>query len=197
MTDERNRDEPFVERISGKLRAVEHADASFGERVMVAVREAAATASAERARTWLLRPRSVRYTPIGAFALAAGLVIAVIALDRVVSPDPDAPPALATADATSTVDTVHVIRFVLADSVAQSVMLVGSFNGWNKAATPMLAHGADGVWTATLVLPAGRHEYAFLVHDAAGERWVTDPSALQLRDEFGATSSIVFIGGAT
>jgi hypothetical protein len=41
------------------------------------------------------------------------------------------------------------------------------------------------------VLPAGRHEYAFLVD---GERWVTDPSAATQRDEFGQESSVVRIG---
>ncbi|HSA54648.1 MAG TPA: isoamylase early set domain-containing protein [Gemmatimonadaceae bacterium] len=194
MMDERDRDDDFVARISGKLRAGVRGDASFTERVMSAVREEATQARAGHERLWLLRPRSVRFTPLGALALAATLAVAAVGVDRMVRsvrPSPDGRTAAAAPD------TVHVIRFVLADSAARSVMLVGSFNGWNSASTPMQAFGDQGVWTVSLALPAGRHEYAFLVRDARGQRWVADPAALQLRDEFGVPSSIVVLGGRT
>jgi hypothetical protein len=43
-------------------------------------------------------------------------------------------------------------------------------------------------------LPAGRHEYAFLVD---GERWVADPNApSSIEDEFGVESSVVTVDPA-
>jgi 1,4-alpha-glucan branching enzyme len=50
-----------------------------------------------------------------------------------------------------------------------------------------------GVWTVSLSLPPGRHEYAFIVSGPQGEQWLPDPSAPTLRDEFGTVSSIVMV----
>jgi 1,4-alpha-glucan branching enzyme len=46
--------------------------------------------------------------------------------------------------------------------MAQSVTLVGDFNGWNRAATPM-RRMPDGRWLASLELHHGHHRYLFLV----------------------------------
>lgn len=45
---------------------------------------------------------------------------------------------------------------------ATAVSLVGDFNGWNPAATPM-TQGPDKAWTASVELKHGHHRYAFLV----------------------------------
>ena len=58
-------------------------------------------------------------------------------------------------------------RFKKAD--AQSVVLMGEFNGWKGQ--PM-SKGSDGTWSAKLTLPAGTHGYKFLVN---GTDWVLDP----------------------
>jgi 1,4-alpha-glucan branching enzyme len=42
------------------------------------------------------------------------------------------------------------------------VQLVGDFNGWDLAATPM-QRMPDGRWTASLELHHGHHRYLFLV----------------------------------
>ena len=47
---------------------------------------------------------------------------------------------------------------------AQQVFLAGTFNEWKPDATPM-DKGEDGKWTASLDLPAGRHEFKFVVDD--------------------------------
>ena len=194
MTGDMEQDDAFAQRISGPLRAPEHADASFAERVMLAVREEAERHRHDQRRPWLVRPRTVRFTPAAALALAAGFALAVVGVTRLTSPVPVAPvPAVAAAR----VDTVHVVRFVLAAEqarTARSVMLVGSFNEWDKSAVPMAAHPEGGVWSVTVPLPAGRHEYAFVVLDDSGERWVADPAALSVRDEFGATTSVLTVG---
>lgn len=44
---------------------------------------------------------------------------------------------------------------------AKSVELVGDFNAWEPGVLRM-SRGADGVWSVSLPLPAGRHKYLFL-----------------------------------
>lgn len=191
MAGDMERDDAFARRISGPLRAAEAGDASFAERVMSAVRLEAEQHARERKRAWLVRPRTVRFTPLAGLALAAGLVLAVFGGTRLTSP---ATETLVTAART---DTVHIVRFVLAGERAmgaRSVTLVGSFNAWDKSAVAMTSHAEGSVWSVSLPLAAGQHEYAFVVTDANGERWVADPAALAVRDEFGATTSVLHVG---
>jgi 1,4-alpha-glucan branching enzyme len=56
---------------------------------------------------------------------------------------------------------------------AMSVMLVGDFTHWQQKGIPM-QRGRDGVWMATVDLPAGNHNYRFIVD---GE-WTDDPTCL-------------------
>lgn len=60
--------------------------------------------------------------------------------------------------------------FSFVKPAAQSVMLVGTFNQWDPAATPM-ANDGKGVWTVSLDLPPGRYEYKFLVDG----QWCCEP----------------------
>jgi 1,4-alpha-glucan branching enzyme len=85
---------------------------------------------------------------------------------------------------------VHVVRFVYQHPSASHVAVVGDFNGWGQSEIP-LQMNADGVWTATVALSSGSHEYAFVVD--RGE-WVADPAALSARDEFGTPTSRVQLG---
>jgi peroxiredoxin len=54
----------------------------------------------------------------------------------------------------------------------KSVFLAGSFNGWKKDQQRMAGPDQDGFYTASLELPAGRHEYKFLID---GKQWRIDP----------------------
>ena len=45
---------------------------------------------------------------------------------------------------------------------AKMVFLAGSFNGWNRAATPMQRQEGD-IWTVRLRLPTGYYEYKFVL----------------------------------
>jgi hypothetical protein len=80
------------------------------------------------------------------------------------------------------------VRFVLFAPEAQQVALAGTFNQWDAGATPLVRTGAPGVWTATLTLPAGQHQYAFVVD---GARWVPDPAAPAVDDGFGRRNSVL------
>jgi 1,4-alpha-glucan branching enzyme len=80
------------------------------------------------------------------------------------------------------------VRFVLVAPEAKQVSLAGTFNQWNTQVTPLVRAGATGVWTATLTLPAGQHQYAFVVD---GARWVADPGAPAVDDGFGRRNSVL------
>jgi len=176
---ERMDTEEFAARVAAPLKSKVAVSAGFDARVMRAVEEAA--------RPWWRRRHAFTLSPLGGFALAAGfgglMALAGVGATRALS----APPAVIA----QAPDTVHVVRFVLTDAQARQVALVGDFNGWSREATPLVPSEIDGRWIVEVVLPAGRHEYAFLVD---GERWVTDPSAATQRDEFGQESSVVRIG---
>src|SRR5207248_11058420 len=57
---------------------------------------------------------------------------------------------------------------------AHSVEVVGSFNDWSRGMLHLNDDDGDGVWHGAAVLPAGPHEYMFVVD---GEGWVPDPRA--------------------
>ncbi len=85
-----------------------------------------------------------------------------------------------------------VAQFVMVAPAAGSVSLVGDFNDWSAAATPMQRVAGNGVWSITIPLNPGRYRYAFLVD---GTTWFGDPSAPPaLDDEFGRPGSVVTIG---
>ena len=82
-------------------------------------------------------------------------------------------------------------QFVLVAPQAASVSLVGDFNDWDPARSPMQT--AQGVWATVVQLTPGRYRYAFLVN---GVEWRADPSAPRaMDDEFGTPSSVVTVGG--
>jgi 1,4-alpha-glucan branching enzyme len=58
--------------------------------------------------------------------------------------------------------TRHYFTFCCDAPKAESVRLVGDFNGWDLAATPM-RRMPDRRWMASLDLNHGHHQYLFLV----------------------------------
>lgn len=68
--------------------------------------------------------------------------------------------------------------------------IVGEFNQWKVGATP-LTRLANGVWTATVPLSAGRHVYAFVLDDTL---MVADPRAPKAGDaDYGREGSVVMV----
>lgn len=133
------------------------------ERVMRALVRAPRRSAVRRliTRPWVLGP-----------ALAAAAVVVVL-LGR---PEPVAAPQ----------GSVVTVRFVLTAPDARAVSVAGTFNQWDLQATPLVRTG--GVWTATITLPAGQHQYAFVVD---GMRWVPDPAAPAVDDGFGRRNSVL------
>lgn len=180
MSRERMDTEEFAAMVAAPLKAKVPISDDFDSRVMAAVEAAA--------RPWWQRRMNVSMSPIRGLALAAGfgalMVLGGIGIGQ--------RGANETAAVAATVDTVHLVRFVIAAPGAQSVSLAGDFNGWSRSATQLEDVDGRGKWAVTLPLAAGRHEYAFVVD---GQRWMADPFAIEARDEFGQVSSVVRVGG--
>ena len=200
MIDDTRGDDAFAERIAEPLREPERSDATFEARAMSAVHAAAWAKGADTrydGRPWLLRPRMLRLSPLASLAIAAGfagLVLAGSAALDLLGRGTFARQAITGRSVATTRDTVHIVRFVFLDARARQVALVGAFNQWEKGATVLTAAGANGVWTVDVALAPGRHEYAFIVTDERGERWVADPLSQRVLDDFGTESSVLAVG---
>jgi 1,4-alpha-glucan branching enzyme len=82
------------------------------------------------------------------------------------------------------------VRFVFQKRGARSVCVVGDFNAWNPAVSPLRDDGS-GVWTGTVALEPGLHEYMFVVD---GIEFVADPAAVEYRpDGFGSRNAVLRI----
>ena len=158
--------------------------AALEQRVMTAVRRHAAS-PARRAWRWIHAPRElelrlrVRPWAVWGGALAAAAAVAML-LTR---------PAPSRVTHVASRDSVFV-RFVLYAPGARRVAVAGTFNQWDRSAAPLVPAGTSGVWTTTLALPVGQHQYAFVVD---GERWVVDPGAPAVDDGFGRRNSLVAV----
>ena len=85
---------------------------------------------------------------------------------------PDEPEHTVSPQRYSAGQTHHRVAFFCDAPEAQSVRLVGDFNGWDLAATPM-DRMPDGRWMVGLELHHGHHEYLFVVDGTPG----LDPNA--------------------
>jgi hypothetical protein len=149
---------------------------SVASRVMAEIRRNPAPAQSEgparRLIRWLGRPRAVtvRLRPVWTLALAAGLATVLLLQWTNGGPTPGVAQGIA--------------NFVGHFPGARSVEVVGSFNDWSRGTLHLSDENHDGIWHAAAVLPAGQHEYMFVVD---GERWVPDPLADRYVDDgFGA-----------
>ena len=148
---------------------------SVASRVMAEIRQNPARVHSEggarRLIRWLGGGRAVtvRLRPVWTLALAAGLA-AVLLVPWSQDPTPGVAQGIAS--------------FVGHFPGARSVEVVGSFNDWSRGVLHLNDDDGDGIWHANAVLPAGQHEYMFVVD---GERWVPDPLAGRYVDDgFGA-----------
>ncbi len=78
------------------------------------------------------------------------------------------------------------VVFTYVDENAGSVAIAGEFNNWNTGAT--LMEKKEGVWTVTVELPPGKHEYKFVVDG----QWMADPDNPVTSGAYG--NSLVEIG---
>lgn len=199
----------FIDGITKVLSRDAKPSQEFDDRVMAAVRAEPAyrqlvVMRAEKvarrgAGQWLLAPRTFRLAPITAFAAAAALLLAIGLVTRSSfrrAPEPVNSAVVAALPAPAMrADTVRLIQFVFVARDAHKVTLVGDFNDWDSGATPLVAEGAQGVWTVSVPLAPGRHQYAFVID---GEKWQLDPNAPKaVEDGYGTPNSVVTVSSST
>ena len=106
------------------------------------------------------------------------LVVAVSACGSMVKPDVPRP-------------VTGGVRFTYLAPTANTVYVMGSFNGWVKGATPMKREGTAGVWIAEVMIWPGEHTFMYLVD---GTEWVIPPLAEDfVTDGFGQTNGVVIV----
>ena len=133
----------------------------------------------ERVWRWLVAPRPVPVSPLGAAAVLAVLLVGGWSFRSTPSPVP----------ATGMVG--EAVQFVLKAPLASHVSVVGEFNNWDPEANPMQQTAEDGVWSILVPLASGRHTYAFVVD---GDLWLADERAPKApEDEFGRANSVVMV----
>lgn len=90
---------------------------------------------------------------------------------------------------TATKSKAKQVRFEYRGEPERDVYIAGTFNDWDSTRTRMEPNDDDpGLYVAMLHLPAGRHEYKFVVD---GE-WFTDPAREEEADNsFGSTNSVI------
>jgi hypothetical protein len=124
----------------------------------------------------LWAPRAITIRP--AVALAGAAAVALL-----VAVGYPARPANPTATAPGQSEAPVFVQFRL-EAMASRVQLAGSFTNWEPRYE--LREAAPGIWSITVPLTEGVHDYAFVVD---GQRWVADPYAPQIGDGFGGINN--------
>ena len=79
------------------------------------------------------------------------------------------------------------VEFILEKPEAAAVSVVGTFNKWDANRNPM-HKGSDGLWRSKVSVPAGRHEYRFIVDG----QWMSDPKAAEAQpNAYGSSNSVL------
>jgi hypothetical protein len=172
-----------------RYRAGARPDPRRRDRILRAIREAPAPSRSSDS-PWLEVGRRVvtMRWPFAAAAavvvLAAGVAIGMRVAER-------AGLAASAGRGSTAAPAASVVRFEFDAPFASHVALVGDFNGWDPAASPMRLDAHSGRWVTAMRLENGRHVYAFIVD---GDRWVPDPDApLAPESGFGTPGSVVVV----
>ena len=82
----------------------------------------------------------------------------------------------------------------VSDVPLKSVSVAGTFNVWNKDATPLKLDSDGRTWSVKLSVPYGKVQYKFVID---GEKWITDPrNSAVAADGNGNSNSVILIAPA-
>ena len=168
-------------RLTGELKADDPKQAPAWMENAVMSQIALADAPKENFFGWLLRPRTIRLSPLTSLAVAAAAVAVFVLLP---DPAPDAqqlgPVAV----------TQILVEFSLDAPGATTVAVAGDFSGWETEFVLDDADG-DGIWTGRIPITPGVHKYMFVID---GTDWVTDPRAQRYSDDgFGNRNAVLAV----
>ena len=166
---------------AGTLLAESSAGASLESRVMARIRRPLPS-RARRILDWVVTPHAIVLRLRPAWSLALAALVAVLTLFGTGNGGPELG------------DQEGIAQFVGRFPGARSVHVLGTFNDWRPGSIALRDEDHDGVWRASVVLPAGTYEYMFVVD---GERWVPDHLSERLvADDFGRENSVVIVRAA-
>ena len=169
------------QRLTGELRADEPKQAPPWMENAVMSEIALTSVPKESVFDWLLRPRTIRLSPLTSLAMAAAAVAVFVLLPN---QPPDAPQLGPVAV------TEILVEFSLEAPGATTVAVAGDFSGWESDFVLDDADG-DGIWTGRIPITPGVHQYMFVIN---GTDWVTDPRAQRYSDDgFGNRNAILAV----
>lgn len=185
MTQNNERDDNYRDLLARYHHDLDAPGPEVKDAVMSALRDRDTGRKGTKVLQWFLQPRELRIRPLLAAAglvVVAGLSALVTGLSmRNGATGGDAP-------APGTV----LVQFELQAPQARRVALAGSFNDWSDSTTFFVQHPESGVWSVTVTLRPGEHEYLFVID---GESWIPDPDAhAQVDDGFGNLNSMIVVG---
>ena len=189
--------DPFIDQIAAELKRPVRLDPRFDDRVMEALNAPDVIPlhpTRQARRPWLVRPWTLRVSPIGAFAAAAALVGVIAFGAWQLSPIDQAQIASEQVGEGNLIpvsntgeEPLVVHQFTYYQKGLNSISLVGQFNDWDTDSTS-LTEVSPGVWTVSLSLRPGVYEYQFILN---GKQRVTDPTMPQTSSDFGSPNSVV------
>jgi hypothetical protein len=171
-------DDEVLRQVVGELRKPVRLDPSLDRRALDQIHAESHRIAPPASRWWGVW--------IAGAAVAAGVLLAVALPDRETTPEPAS--AVALEQAALPAD-ARPVRLRLA-APASRVAVVGDFNDWDPAATPLRPAGDGGTWIVELRLKPGRYHYTFLID---GRRWARDPNAPAAESDFGAPVSMLTV----
>jgi hypothetical protein len=171
MTDpELSNDDPPSE-LQERVRAL-----WFASDVPSAARHATLERIAAAPRYASVSHRLMRRAPLALLAASLLAVVATRIWQQVARPSRDVTPV--------------ELELLLPGPTAQSVTVLGDFNGWDRRGVPLRHLPGTHRWSVTLELSGGRHEYGYLVD---GTRWVLDPFAPQAGHDAVDATNVVLV----
>ena len=173
-------DDELLQRVIEELRRPVQLDPAVEARALDQIRvEAAgwpAAAGGSRWGAW-----------IAGAAIAAGLLLAVVFREE----DPYPLASETARQAAAVVGEAKSVYLRLDAPTSSRVSVVGDFNDWDPAATPLRPTADGGSWTVELHLKPGRYHYTFLID---GRHWQGDPSEPPAAgSDFGAPVSVLTV----
>lgn len=137
---------------------------------------------------WLVQPHLFSVRP----ALVAAAAIVLVAIGAITIDVPGFTRGGQSAGTTMDEPQTILVRFEIRAPDAGEVTLAGSFNDWSPQGIQLVENAATGLWTATVPLAPGEHQYLFVID---GSQWIPDPSAhAQVDDGFGQANSVIVVG---
>jgi hypothetical protein len=136
-------------------------------------------------RRWYLMFRTPHLVTITPFRLVTAAAACVLVLTMVFQlPPKQFETSLRQADSQ-----LVPVTFSLTNQEANSVYLIGSFNGWQSEGYAMKRDTQSNRWILEISLPPGNHEYVFLIDD---KQTIPDPqAAFYKQDGFGSRNSVI------